>query len=171
MPRNVVRLKDLNLFALPTIALNSSAGWGAVHGLPESPGCYVVSCMVARRKVSRLSEAERKNYSRGIVYALGRENALNVNKALMRGNQAVVTLYIGSSGNLRKRWAGSTQHHKQDDLRATSFLLGSIFDLVSLEMRYLLSQDNDSARIIEASLIKLWNPALNGRAPIALKAA
>lgn len=161
-----IALNQLNLLSLPAVDV-LRGGWAAVEKLPSEPGCYAVMVTLAPRlNPVVMTASDRTRHSKALVWALGRANAVKVSEAISRGNGAVVSLYVGYSKSLVKRWAGSTPHHKEADLRAVVYLLGLFFDVRSLNIHYLLTRDGDSAKMIESYLIKLWQPALNNRAPI-----
>jgi hypothetical protein len=161
-----IALNQLNLFSLPSVDINAG-GWASVGELPTEPGCYAIAVRLAGRRTSAgMTQAERSRHSKAIVWALGHEVVRQSVEAVERGNEAMLTLYIGYSKNLQQRWAGRSPHHKQDDIRAVVHLLGLFFDVRSLHLHYLLASDGDKAKRIEGYLIRLWKPALNERAPL-----
>lgn len=155
---------NLQLNKLPSINLLTADSWGAVETLPDSPGIYACICTVSKR--SHFKDVSPEN--RKIVERLGRK-ILGVAYwdatagAVNRGNMAQIVLYIGMSGNLRKRWA---DHHKAPDLSLASYVLNSLFDVTYLKMHYALTRDRDAAAATEKYLIDIWKPPLNGKSPI-----
>lgn len=160
-------LSELNLLALPSLDLLSTDGFGVVDQLPSQPGCYAVVCTVAKR-LRLFPSAQQQAEARAIASILG-SSAKVVVKATELGRQVSIILYIGYSKNMRKRWAGRTEHHKQADLNLTSHLLNSAFDMTACRLHFFRAPTGEQARQIEGHLISQWKPILNGRSPLVRK--
>lgn len=152
---------------MPSLDLLSTGGFGVVDQLPSQPGCYAVVCTVAKR-LRLFPSAQQRAEDRAIANILGRSTNVVV-KATELGKRASIILYIGYSKNMRQRWAGRTEHHKQADLDLTSHLLNSAFDVTAFRLHFFRVPTGEQAHQIEGHLISQWNPVLNGRSPLVQK--
>lgn len=164
-------LERLRLSSLPSINLLGAESWQAVRNLPESPGIYCVVCTAANRPNAQLTQPLIR-LARKIFTTKHLAPIIDITS---RGSLAEVNLYVGMSGNLRKRWWAkdkeakviTSPHHKRDDLRLASYVLNTVFDVTSLRLHYGITRDRETAMKLEDLLIAIHEPVLNGLAPIA----
>lgn len=88
---------------------------------------------------------------------------------LKRGGSLV--LYVGMSGDINKRWNGSSPHHKERCVEVMSTLLSRVFSVDRLRIHYARSNEqvgnSKKARKLEDYFIQLLKPVLNGLPPLA----
>lgn len=158
-------IANLNILKLPSLDLRRNKGWGVVSGLPSAPGCYMVVAYFQKKQRNTLTYADRVKVANYAKSLLGKP-VVDIAQVVAKGHPAAVTLYIGYSKNLYRRWNGSTAHHKAKDLKHVISVLSGLFELSGLRMHFFTCPTGKNAKFLETELIRLWNPVTNGMGEI-----
>lgn len=135
-----------------------AVSWSQKERLPDRAGVYFVVADL-RLKADVALPVSIPYLSTSVLQTL----------LLSRGGSLV--FYVGMSGDINKRWNGSTSHHKERCIEVMSTLLSRVFTVDNLRIHYARSNEktgnSKKARQLEEYFIRLLKPVLNGLPPLA----